>query len=75
MLFFEGFVLNLGRALDGQFRIGIFYAILAGSLWGISPLFLKKGMMYSDVSTATLIQQCTNVLTLIGIGVVEGEML
>jgi uncharacterized membrane protein len=62
------------RALKGQFGLGIFYALLAGALWGVAPLFLKKGMIHSDVGTATLVQQCANVLTLIGIGAVEGEM-
>jgi uncharacterized membrane protein len=43
--------------------LGIFFALTAGILWGIGPLLLKKGMTVSNVSTATLIEQYTAVLT------------
>lgn len=56
----------------GQFGIGIIYALLAGALWGVAPLLLKRGMILSNVSAATLVQQFANVLTLVAVAAVEG---
>jgi drug/metabolite transporter (DMT)-like permease len=44
---------------------GIFYAIIAGIFWGTSPVLVKRGLVNSDVSAATLIQQAAIFLTLI----------
>ncbi|MGH7774743.1 MAG: EamA family transporter [Candidatus Binatia bacterium] len=55
-------------------QLGIFYALLAGILWGIGPLFLKKGMTLSDVSTATLIEQYVSVIFLVVLAAAQGEL-
>jgi len=50
--------------MNGNLQMGIFYALVAGALWGIGPLLLKRGMTLSNVSTATLIEQYVSVITL-----------
>src|SRR5262245_59694123 len=44
---------------------GILYAIAAGLVWGASPVLVKRGLVDSDVSTTTLIQQAAIRSTLI----------
>ena len=56
-------------------QLGIFYALLAGTLWGIGPLLLKKGMALSNVSTATLIEQYVSVMFLVVLAAAQGELL
>ncbi len=53
---------------------GIFYAILAGLFWGISPVLVKRGLVRADVSAATLYQQATSLVTLIGASLYEGKL-
>ncbi|OGQ81311.1 MAG: hypothetical protein A3F90_03335 [Deltaproteobacteria bacterium RIFCSPLOWO2_12_FULL_60_19] len=55
-------------------QMGVFYALLAGILWGIGPLLLKKGMTLSNVSAATLIEQCVSVLVLGILAGLRGEL-
>jgi uncharacterized membrane protein len=57
-----------------ELQTGIAYALLAGTLWGISPLLLKRGLNYADVSTATLIEQCVSVVFLAGLALYSGEI-
>jgi uncharacterized membrane protein len=45
-----------------ELQTGITYALVAGTLWGISLLLLKHGLKHADVSTATLIEQCVSVV-------------
>ena len=44
---------------------GILYAVIAGFFWGTSPILVKRGLVGSDVSAATLIQQGAILFTLI----------
>jgi len=41
---------------------GIVYALIAGLLWGAIPVLVKRGLVSSDVSAATLFQQGTIVV-------------
>jgi drug/metabolite transporter (DMT)-like permease len=52
---------------------GILYAIIAGVLWGASPVLVKRGLVESDVSAATLIQQAAILFTLIVFTLLEGS--
>lgn len=52
---------------------GILYAIAAGLFWGSSPVLVKRGLVHSDVSGATLYQQATILLTLILAALGEGD--
>ena len=56
-----------------QIETGIVYALIAGILWGVGPLLLKKGMTLSNVSTATLTMQIVSVLTLSAATGIRGE--
>jgi transporter family protein len=47
---------------------------LAGGLWGIGPLLLKRGLKYADVSTATLVEQHVSVFLLVGLAIYYGEI-
>lgn len=60
--------------MTSNLEMGIFYALISGLLWGIGPLLLKRGMMLSNVSTATLTQQYVSVITLVVIASVQGEV-
>jgi len=53
---------------------GIFYALIAGLFWGSSPVLVKRGLVGSDVSAATLYQQATILLTLVLAAVLEGNL-
>ena len=54
---------------------GIFYALIAGLFWGGSPVLVKRGLVHSDVSAATLYQQPAILLTLVLAGLLEGNAL
>lgn len=54
---------------------GIFYAVVAGMFWGSSPVLVKRGLVGSDVSAATLYQQATILLTLVFAAVLEGNLM
>ncbi|MGH7831607.1 MAG: EamA family transporter, partial [Candidatus Binatia bacterium] len=60
--------------MNHHLQTGISFALLAGILWGIGPLLLKRGMTYSNVSTATLIVQYVSVITLTLIAIAQGEL-
>ena len=47
---------------------------MAGLFWGTSPVLVKRGLVNSDVSAATLIQQAAILLTLILFTLVEGSV-
>ncbi|MDH3445853.1 MAG: hypothetical protein OEN50_18155, partial [Deltaproteobacteria bacterium] len=51
---------------------GIVYAVMAGLFWGTSPVLVKRGLVHSNVSVATLLQQATILITLIGAALMEG---
>ena len=53
--------------MSSELQTGIAYALLAGVLWGLSPLLLKRGIRYTNVSNATLIEQHVAVLLLAGL--------
>jgi transporter family protein len=54
---------------------GIFYALIAGLFWGGSPVLVKRGLVHSDVSAATLYQQGAILLTLVLAALLEGNAL
>ena len=60
--------------MSSELQIGIGYALTAGAVWGIGPLLLKRGMKYSNVSTATLVQQYVAVGFLFLLGMHQGEL-
>jgi transporter family protein len=47
--------------------------VIAGLFWGSSPVLVKRGLVGSDVSAATLYQQATILLTLVLAAVLEGN--
>ena len=53
---------------------GILYAVIAGLFWGTSPVLVKRGLVNSDVSAATLIQQAAILFTLILFTLLEGSV-
>ena len=53
---------------------GIFYALIAGLFWGTSPVLVKRGLVDADVSAATLYQQGTILVTLLGAALLEGDL-
>jgi len=55
-------------------QLGVFYAIIAGLFWGTSPVLVKRGLVGSNVSAATLIQQGTILLTLLLASLIEGDL-
>ena len=59
---------------DSELQVGIAYALLAGILWGVGPLLLKRALKHTNVSTATLLQQNVSVLLLIGLATYSGEI-
>lgn len=61
--------------MTADLQLGITYALLAGLLWGVGPLLLKRGMKQSNVSTATLIEQVVSVLTLVALAVYQNELI
>ena len=61
-------------ALNLALETGVLYAIIAGLLWGTSPVLVKRGLVHSDVSSATLIQQAVILCTLIGLTLFEESL-
>ena len=59
---------------SSKLQTGIAYALLAGVLWGIGPLLLKRALKYANVSTATLVEQNVSVFLLVGLAVYSGEV-
>jgi transporter family protein len=53
---------------------GIVYALIAGLFWGTSPVLVKRGLVNSNVSAATLCQQTAILLTLILFTLFEGSL-
>jgi drug/metabolite transporter (DMT)-like permease len=53
---------------------GIFYALIAGLFWGTCPVLVKRGLVRADVSAATLYQQATILVTLLGAALLEGDL-
>jgi drug/metabolite transporter (DMT)-like permease len=53
---------------------GIVYALVAGLFWGTSPVLVRRGLVNSDVSAATLFQQGTILVTLILFTFFEGNI-
>ena len=53
---------------------GIVFALVAGLFWGTSPVLVKRGLVNSDVSAATLFQQGTILVTLILFTFFEGNI-
>lgn len=53
---------------------GILYAVIAGLFWGTSPVLVKRGLVDSDVSAATLIQQAAILFTLVVFTFAEGSV-
>jgi hypothetical protein len=48
--------------------------LIAGLFWGTSPVLVKRGLVNSDVSAATLYQQATILATLLGAALLEGDL-
>ena len=46
-------------------ELGILYALVAGVLWGLVPLLVKRGLVRSDVNAAVTLQQFAAVGTLV----------
>lgn len=59
---------------DSELQVGIAYALLAGILWGVGPLLLKRALTHTNVSTATLLEQNVSVLLLVGLATYSGEI-
>ena len=57
-----------------EMETGIVYALIAGLLWGAIPVLVKRGLVSSDVSAATLFQQGTILVTLILSTFFEGNI-
>jgi len=53
---------------------GILYALVAGLFWGTSPVLVKRGLVNSNVSAATLYQQATILVTLAISAILEGDL-
>jgi uncharacterized membrane protein len=60
--------------MSQELQTGIAYALLAGVLWGLSPLLLKRAIKYTNVSNATLVEQYVAVLLLVGLAAHSGEI-
>lgn len=60
--------------MASDLQTGMAYALLAGTLWGIGPLLLKRALKYTNVSTATLTEQYISVLLLGVLAVYHGEL-
>lgn len=59
---------------SSELQVGIAYALLAGALWGVGPLLLKRALKYTNVSTATLVEQHVSVFLLVGLAIYYGEI-
>lgn len=59
---------------SSELQVGIAYALLAGALWGIGPLLLKRALRHTNVSTATLVEQNVSVALLVALAIYHGEI-
>jgi drug/metabolite transporter, DME family len=59
---------------DSDLQVGIAYALLAGALWGVGPLLLKRALTHTNVSTATLVEQNVSVVFIVGLAAYSGEI-
>lgn len=55
-------------------QTGVLYAVIAGLFWGTSPVLVKRGLVNSNVSAATLVQQATILATLVVASLIEGDL-
>ena len=53
---------------------GLLFAVIACLLWGTNPILIKRGLVGSNVSAATLVQQATILLTLVVAAWLEGQL-
>jgi len=60
--------------MSAELQTGIAYALLAGVLWGLSPLLLKRAIKHTNVSNATLVEQSVAVVLLTGLAIQNGEI-
>jgi uncharacterized membrane protein len=60
--------------LSPDLQTGIAYALLAGALWGIGPLLLKRALKHTNVSTATLVEQNVSVFLVVALAIYYGEI-
>jgi uncharacterized membrane protein len=60
--------------VSAELQTGVAYALLAGVLWGLTPLLLKRAIRYTHVSNATLVEQHVAVILLAGLAVHNGEI-
>ena len=60
--------------MSPEIQTGIAYALLAGVLWGLTPLLLKRAIKYTNVSNATLVEQHVAVVLLVGLAIHNGEI-
>lgn len=60
--------------MNGDSSTAIAFALGAGILWGVSPSLLKKGLVSSNVSTATLTSQYVSAATLILVAALQREL-
>lgn len=44
---------------------GLIYALIASFFWGANPILVKRGLVHSNVSSASLVQQTAIMLTLV----------
>jgi drug/metabolite transporter (DMT)-like permease len=56
-------------------QIGIVYALVAGLFWGTGPVLVKRGLVNSNVSAATVYQQTAILFTLILLTLFDGNFL
>ncbi len=59
---------------NSPLQTGMAYALSAGVLWGIGPLLLKRALKYTNVSTATLVEQNVSVFLLVALAGYSGEV-
>lgn len=59
---------------DSGLQIGVAFALIAGTLWGVGPLLMKRALAHTDVGTATLVEQHVAVVLLIGLSLYSGDL-
>ena len=60
--------------VTADLQTGMGYALLAGTLWGMGPLALKRALKHTSVGTATLTEQYLSVLLLGVLAAYYGEL-
>jgi uncharacterized membrane protein len=60
--------------MSPELQTGIAFALMAGVLWGLSPLLLKRAIKHTNVSNATLVEQHVAVILLAGLAAANGEI-